>query len=133
ARAWSDVDAAVAATVATLGPLGIMVNAAGILDGDAPADELTLAVWDRVVSINLTGTFLGCKRALAEMLPRSAGRIVNIASVAGVVGSGGGPAYVASKHGGVGLTRPLAVSSAARGVPVHAIRPGAGATSLRET
>ncbi|PYN69945.1 MAG: NAD(P)-dependent oxidoreductase [Candidatus Rokuibacteriota bacterium] len=131
ASRWSDVDAAVAATVATLGPLGIMVNAAGILDGYAPADELTLAVWDRVVSINLTGTFLGCKRALAEMLPRSAGRIVNIASVAGVVGSGGGPAYVASKHGVVGLTRQLAVSYAARGVTVNAICPGAVATSLR--
>src|SRR5207247_2931713 len=131
ARAWSDVAAAVAATGATPGPLGVMVNAAGILDGYAPADELTLAVWDRVVSINLTGTFLGCKRALAEMLPRSAGRIVNIASVAGVVGSGGGPAYVASKHGVVGLTRQLAVSYAARGVTVNAICPGAVATSLR--
>jgi len=131
ASRWVDVDAAVAATVATLGPLGIMVNAAGILDGYASADELTLAVWERVVSINLTGTFLGCKRALAEMLLRSAGRIVNIASVAGVVGSGGGPAYVASKHGVVGLTRQLAVSYAARGVTVNAICPGAVATSLR--
>ena len=65
------------------------------------------------------------------MLPRSAGRIVNIASVAGVVGSGGGPAYVASKHGVVGLTRQLAVSYAARGVTVNAIGPGAVATSLR--
>ena len=63
ASRWADVDAAVAATVATLGPLGIMVNAAGILDGYAPADELTLAVWERVVSINLTGTFVGCKRS----------------------------------------------------------------------
>src|SRR5207247_408029 len=119
------------AAVATLGPLGIMVNAAGILDGYAPADELTLPVWERVIGINLTGTFVGCKRALVEMLPRSAGRIVNIASVAGVVGSGGGPAYVASKHGVVGLTRQLAVAYAARGVTVNAICPGAIATGLR--
>ncbi len=94
ASRWGDVDAAVTAAVATLGPLGIMVNAAGILDGYAPADELTLPV-------------------------------------CGVVGSGGGPAYVASKHGVVGLTRQLAVAYAARGVTVNAICPGAIATGLR--
>jgi NAD(P)-dependent dehydrogenase (short-subunit alcohol dehydrogenase family) len=128
---WADVDGAVTAAVATLGPLGVMVNAAGILDGYAPADELTPAVWERVVGINLTGTFFGCKRALVEMLPRGAGRLVNIASVAGLVGSGGGPAYTASKHGVVGLTRQLAVTYAARGVTVNAICPGAIQTALR--
>jgi len=128
---WADVDGAVAAAVARLGPLGVMVNAAGILDGYAPADELTPAVFERVVAINLTGTFLGAKRALAEMLPRRIGRIVNIASVAGLVGDGGGPAYVASKHGVVGLTRQLAVSYAARGITVNAICPGPIQTGLR--
>src|SRR5205814_2306392 len=107
---WGDVDGAVAAAVGRLGPLAIMVNAAGILDGYARADELTPAVFERVVAINLTGTFHGCKRALAEMAPRGAGRIVNIASVAGLIGDGGGPAYVASKHGVVGLTRVLAAT-----------------------
>src|SRR5436309_3546713 len=91
-----------------------MVNAAGILDGYAPADERTLPVWERVIGINLTGTFVGGKRALVEALPRSAGRIVNIVSVAGVVGSGGGAAYVARKHGVGGLTRQTAVAYAAR-------------------
>lgn len=128
---WDDVDRAVTAAGRALGPLGILVNAAGILDGYAPADELTPAVWERVIGINLTGTFFGCRRALAEMLPRGAGRIVNIASVAGLVGSGGGPAYTASKHGVVGLTRQLAVTYAARGVTVNAICPGAIATELR--
>ena len=128
---WDDVDRAVAAVGRALGPLGILVNAAGILDGYAPADELTPAVWERVIGINLSGTFFGCRRALAEMLPRGAGRIVNIASVAGLVGSGGGPAYTASKHGVVGLTRQLAVTYAARGVTVNAICPGAIATGLR--
>ncbi len=131
ASQWADVDSAVAAAVARLGPLGVMVNAAGILDGYAPADELTPAVFERVVAINLTGTFLGAKRALAEMLPRRIGRIVNIASVAGLVGDGGGPAYVASKHGVVGLTRQLAVSYAARGITVNAICPGPIQTGLR--
>jgi NAD(P)-dependent dehydrogenase (short-subunit alcohol dehydrogenase family) len=128
---WADVDGAVTAAVTTLGPLGVMVNGAGILDGYAPADELTPAVWERVIGINLTGTFFGCKRALVEMLPRGAGRLVNIASVAGLVGSGGGPAYTASKHGVVGLTRQLAVTYAARGVTVNAICPGAIQTALR--
>jgi NAD(P)-dependent dehydrogenase (short-subunit alcohol dehydrogenase family) len=131
ASRWADVDGAVAAAVGRLGPLAIMVNAAGILDGYAPADELAPAVFERVLAINLTGTFLGCKRGLAEMLPRGAGRLVNIASVAGLVGSGGGPAYTASKHGVVGLTRQLAVTYAARGVTVNAICPGAIQTGLR--
>jgi NAD(P)-dependent dehydrogenase (short-subunit alcohol dehydrogenase family) len=83
---WSEVDAAVATAVRELGPLGIMVNAAGILDGYAPLEEMTPALWERVIAINLTGTFLGCKRALSEMLPAGGGRIINIASVAGLVG-----------------------------------------------
>ena len=62
-----------------------------------------------MIDIDLTGVFLGCKRALAEMLPRGRGRIVNMASVAGLNGTGGGAAYVASKHGVVGLTRQMAV------------------------
>jgi len=131
ASRWADVDGAVTAAVGRLGALGIMVNAAGILDGYAPADELTPAVWERVIAINLTGTFFGCKRALAELAPRGAGRIINIASVAGLVGSGGGPAYTASKHGVVGLTRQLAVTYAERGVTVNAIGPGAVQTELR--
>jgi NAD(P)-dependent dehydrogenase (short-subunit alcohol dehydrogenase family) len=129
---WDDVDHAVATAVRELGPLGIMVNGAGILDGYAPADELALPVWDRVIAINLTGTFFGCKRALAEMLERGGGRIVNIASVAGLVGSGGGAAYTATKHGVVGLTRQLAIAYAERGVTVNAICPGAVQTRLRE-
>ena len=128
---WADVDAAVKAAVSELGALGIMVNAAGILDGYAPADELTPPVWERVIAINLTGTFHGCKRALAEMVPAGAGRIINIASVAGLVGSGGGPAYVASKHGVAGLTKQLAVTYAERGVTVNALCPGAIQTALR--
>ena len=128
---WDVVDRAVAAAVSELGPLGIMVNAAGVLDGYAPADEIGPALWERVIGINLTGTFYGSKRALAEMLPAGRGRVINLASVAGLIGDGGGPAYVASKHGVVGLTRQLAVGAAARGVTVNAICPGPIHTGLR--
>jgi NAD(P)-dependent dehydrogenase (short-subunit alcohol dehydrogenase family) len=131
ASRWDDVDRAIAEAVRELGPLGIMVNAAGILDGYEPAEGMTPALWERVIGINLTGSFFGSKRALAEMLPRGRGRIINIASVAGLVGSGGGPAYTASKHGVVGLTRNLAITYAARGVTVNAICPGAVQTGLR--
>jgi NAD(P)-dependent dehydrogenase (short-subunit alcohol dehydrogenase family) len=128
---WDDVDRVVESAVRGLGPLGIIVNAAGVLDGYATADELAPSIWERVIAINLTGTFYGAKRALAEMLPAGRGRIVNIASVAGLVGDGGGAAYVASKHGVVGLTRRLATTYAARGITVNAICPGPIATGLR--
>ena len=74
--------------IRALGPLEIMVNNAGILDGYFNVDEMDEALWRRVIDIDLTGVFLGCKRALAEMLPRGRGRIVNMASVAGLNGTG---------------------------------------------
>ena len=128
---WEDVDTAVSRAVETLGPLGVLVNAAGIIDGYTPAAEMTPALWERVILVNLTGTFFGCRRALAEMVPAGRGRIINVASVAGLVGSGGGPAYTASKHGVVGLTRQLAITCAERGITVNAICPGAVQTALR--
>ena len=128
---WEDVDRAVTEAVRAFGPLGIMVNAAGILDGYAPVHEMSPALWSKVIAVNLSGTFFGCKRTLEEMLPAGRGRIINLASVAGLIGDGGGPAYVASKHGVVGLTRQLAVHSAPRGVTVNAICPGPIQTGLR--
>jgi NAD(P)-dependent dehydrogenase (short-subunit alcohol dehydrogenase family) len=128
---WDDIDRAIGEAVGALGPLAILVNAAGVLDGYAPVQEISPALWTKVIAINLTGTFLGCKRGLQEMVPAGRGRIINLASVAGLVGDGGGPAYVASKHGVVGLTRQLAVSAAASGVTVNAICPGPIQTGLR--
>jgi NAD(P)-dependent dehydrogenase (short-subunit alcohol dehydrogenase family) len=128
---WDEVDGIFGKVRAQLGPVGIVVNAAGVLDGYAPADEISAALWNRVIAINLSGTFFACKRALEEMVPAGRGRIINLASVAGVSGAGGGPAYVASKHGVVGLTRQLAVAYADRGVTVNAICPGAVSTGLR--
>jgi NAD(P)-dependent dehydrogenase (short-subunit alcohol dehydrogenase family) len=90
-------------------------------------------MFDQVLGINLRGTFFGCKRALAEMVPTRYGKIVNIASVAGLIAMGGGTAYTASKHAVVGLTRQLACEYGPNGVRTNAICPGPISTSLRET
>jgi NAD(P)-dependent dehydrogenase (short-subunit alcohol dehydrogenase family) len=127
-----DVDRMVTTAVKELGPLEIIVNNAGILDGYFNVDEMSEAVWRRVIDIDLTGVFLGCRRALREMLPRGRGRIINMASVAGLNGTGGGAAYVAAKHGVVGLTRQMAVVYSPRGITVNAICPGPILTGLRQ-
>ncbi len=124
-------DAAVTSAVNDLGSLDIMVNNAGILDGYFDVDEMDEAVWRRVIDIDLTSVFLGCKRALKEMLPRGQGRIINMASVAGLNGTGGGAAYIAAKHGVVGLTRQMAVVYSARGITVNCVCPGPISTDLR--
>lgn len=127
----AQVDAAVSAAVADLGPLEVLVNNAGILDGYFDADEMDEAVWRKVIDIDLTGTFLVAKRALRDMLPLGRGRIINMASVAGLNGTGGGAAYIAAKHGVVGLTRQMAVVYGARGITVNCVCPGAIPTGLR--
>jgi len=127
----AELDAAVTAAVRDLGPLEAMVNNAGILDGYFDVDEMEESTWRRVLDIDLTGVFLCSKRALKEMLPRKRGRIVNMASVAGLNGTGGGAAYIAAKHGVVGLTRQMAVVYGARGITVNCVCPGPIVTGLR--
>lgn len=127
----AQMDAAVGAAVADLGPLEVMFNNAGVLDGYFNVDDMDESLWRRVIDIDLTSVFLGCKRALREMLPRGRGRIINMASVAGLNGTGGGAAYISAKHGVVGLTRQMAVAYGARGITVNCVCPGAIPTTLR--
>jgi NAD(P)-dependent dehydrogenase (short-subunit alcohol dehydrogenase family) len=127
----AQLDAATTAAVRDLGPLEVMFNNAGVLDGYFNVDDMDEAVWRRVIDIDLTSVFLGCKRALREMLPRGRGRIINMASVAGLNGTGGGAAYIAAKHGVVGLTKQMAVAYGARGITVNCVCPGAIPTDLR--
>jgi NAD(P)-dependent dehydrogenase (short-subunit alcohol dehydrogenase family) len=127
----TQVDAAVTAAAAHFGPIEVLVNNAGILDGYFNADEMDEAVWRKVIDIDLTGVFLAARRALREMLPRGRGRIINMASVAGLNGTGGGAAYIAAKHGVVGLTRQMAVVYGPRGITVNCVCPGAIPTGLR--
>jgi NAD(P)-dependent dehydrogenase (short-subunit alcohol dehydrogenase family) len=118
--------------VAHFGSLDVMVNNAGVLDGYQNVDEIDEGMWRRVVDIDLTGVFLGCKRALQEMLPRGAGRIINMASIAGLNGTGGGAAYIASKHAVVGLTRQMAVVYTDKGITTNCVCPGVIPTNLRQ-
>jgi NAD(P)-dependent dehydrogenase (short-subunit alcohol dehydrogenase family) len=106
-----------------LGGLDILVNSAGIPQHD-PAESTPLETWDRVIDINLRGTFLCCQAAAQVMLARKRGVIINFSSIAGVVGMGrGANAYCASKGGVIALTKQLAVEWAGRGLRVNAIAP----------
>jgi NAD(P)-dependent dehydrogenase (short-subunit alcohol dehydrogenase family) len=132
-RSWSDIDRLVEETVRQFGKLDILVNNAGVLDAYATCLDTSVELFDRVLAINLKGVFFGCKRALAEMVPAGSGKIINIASVAGLIAGGGGFTYTISKHAVVGLTRQLAFDYGPSGVRVNAICPGTIATNLRQT
>jgi NAD(P)-dependent dehydrogenase (short-subunit alcohol dehydrogenase family) len=108
---------------AVYGDPHVLVNNAGQGEGGL-FTELTREIWDRMLAVNLTGAFLCTQQVLPAMLAARAGRVVNIASTAGLKGYGRMTAYCASKHGLVGLTRALAQETAKHGVTVNAVCPG---------
>ena len=113
----------------TFGRIDILVNNAGVL-GRSPLEEMPLGEWDRVLDVNLRGTFLCCRFALGRMLDRGEGRIINVASQIGQAGEPGLSHYSASKGGVIALTKALAREVAARGVLVNAIAPGPISTGI---
>jgi NAD(P)-dependent dehydrogenase (short-subunit alcohol dehydrogenase family) len=120
---FEEISAMVDATVNGLGGIDILVNCAGIPQHD-PAESTPLETWDRVLDINLRGTFLCCQAAARVMLKKGGGVMVNFSSIAGVVGVGrGANAYCASKGGVNALTKQLALEWADRGIRVNAIAP----------
>jgi len=111
-------------TLDQFGRIDCFFNNAGTEGRAAPLAEYDEAVWDRVISVNLKGVFLGLRHVLPVMLAQQRGAIVNTASVAGTVGAPTLAAYSASKHGIIGLTRTAAGEVGKQGVRVNAICPG---------
>lgn len=116
------VTAAFSSAVANLGPAYILVNNAGTAKSRT-FTQLTRDVWDETINVNLTGTYLCTLEVLPSMIEAKAGRIVNVASTAGLRGYRTMAAYCASKHGVLGLTKVLALETAKQGITVNAVCP----------
>lgn len=120
----------VAAIVQKYGRLDIACNNAGIGGPAAPTGEYPVEGWDKVIAVNLSGVFYACRYQLEQMEKNGGGSIVNIASIHGTVAAPMSPAYTASKHGVVGLTKNIAAEYGQKNIRCNAVGPGYIATPL---
>lgn len=125
-----EVSAHIAGILDRYGRLDVAVNNAGLAHAVTQLSDLDLDVFEKMMSVNARGVFLGLKHQLPPMLAAGRGAIVNVASVAGLVGAGGLSAYAASKHAIIGLTRSAADEVASKGVRVNAVCPSFAETPM---
>ena len=127
----SSVRAAFAEARDRLGGINVLVNSAGLLT-ESPLEDMSLAMWNETLTVDLTGVFLCCREVVGEMRQRKWGRIINIASQLAIKGGVGLTHYSAAKAGVVGLSKALALETAADNVLVNCIAPGPIETPLVE-
>jgi len=119
----TDNESLVKNTIEKYGALHIACNNAGIGGASAPVGEYTIEGWDKVISINLSGVFYGMHFQIPEMIKAGGGVIVNMASILGMVGLRNAPAYVAAKHGVVGLTKNAALEYSTQNIRINSVGP----------
>jgi NAD(P)-dependent dehydrogenase (short-subunit alcohol dehydrogenase family) len=119
-----EIEAMVSATVEAYGGLHVAVNNAGIGGAQAITGEYPIDSWQQVIEVNLSGVFYCMRHEIPAMLASGGGAIINMASILGSVGFASSPAYVAAKHGVVGLTKTAAIEYSAQGIRVNSVGPG---------
>ncbi len=118
-----DHESLIKSTIEKFGALHIACNNAGIGGASAPVGEYTVEGWDKVISINLSGVFYGMHYQIPEMIKAGGGVIVNMSSILGKVGLRNSPAYVAAKHGVVGLTKNAALEYSTKNIRINSVGP----------
>ncbi len=129
----ADIEAMIDKTIKHFGKLDILMNNAGVMDKNEPVENVTEDEWQRIMNINVTGVLMASKRAIQAFKDqKSAGVIINVASVGGLHGARAGVMYTASKHAVVGITKNIAYFYAQEGIRCNAIAPGGVNTNIME-